>query len=90
MQWDCAIDHGDTDVIEHCMDKWVKAGYKKPQIVFWNMHSYSGQPARAGSKDTAMISGFSPAILKTVLSNSGMDPVKVMMETISKYEITTP
>jgi len=100
MQWDQAVtctnsnswtanppDHG---VIQTCLDKWEESGYDKPVIVFWNLHHYSGSPETAFNKSAKLISGFSPAILKSALSNKNVTPMDVMMDAISKYEVVVP
>ena len=92
---DMQFDHGGCDnasetVVNQCMQKWVEAGYKKPSIVYWNLSAYKSQPATFKDKNVALVSGFSPSILKHVLANADMSPLKVMLDTISKYEVNTP
>jgi hypothetical protein len=91
MQWDGgAVDDTGKGVIESCMKQWEAAGYKRPQIVYWNLNGYNNQPATVRTKNVCMVSGFSPTILKTVLNNEDIDPIKIMLATIAKYDITVP
>lgn len=61
------------------------AGYDQPTIVFWNVNSREGNsPVRFDESGTAMVSGFSPAVVKSALNAKVVDPLEVMMETIDK------
>lgn len=91
MQWDNGGTVGsDESVINSCLKKWEKAGYKKPSIVYWTLHAYSNQQATKNERGVAMVSGFSPSILRTALGDASMTPMKVMMETLAAYEVVTP
>jgi hypothetical protein len=49
--------------------KYAEAGYKAPAVVFWNLNAaYGNGPATQFDKGVMLVSGFSPAILKAVLS----------------------
>jgi len=51
--------------------------------VFWNLNGqYGNTPTKSNNPNVALISGFSPAIMKSVLSCKDMSPMAVMMETI--------
>ncbi len=91
MQWDPSVTGiRSMSVIEQCMKKWEDAGYERPVIVYWNLHAYDNQPATKNDKNVALVSGFSPSILKAVLADGDINPIKVMNDAISKYEIVTP
>lgn len=74
--------------------KYLLAGYKAPSIVFWCLRGAPGQsPVQVTDTGTALVSGFSPAIMKAILSASEIDnteftPEAVMMEVINspRYE----
>lgn len=76
--------------VEKAMKRWEEAGYNRPKIVYWNTAGYPGSQATANHKDIAMISGFSPAILASILSYEDMSPINVMMKAIDKYKIIVP
>lgn len=61
---------------------YAASGYALPQVVFWNINSSAGtSPVTAGTQGTALVSGFSPSILKGVVSGE-LEPVKVMLSTV--------
>jgi hypothetical protein len=69
--------------------KYKTAGYEMPQIVFWNIAdgrgSANNSPMSSDSETgVALVSGFSPSIMRSVLGSKTITPVDVMMETIMK------
>ena len=46
--------------------------YPAPRIIFWNLRSSVGFPVAANAPNTQMISGFSPALLKLVVSGADL------------------
>jgi hypothetical protein len=61
------------------------AGYEMPNIIYWNIQSRGENvPVRFDEQGTALISGFSPSIMTSLLSGASMTPVSIMMETIGK------
>jgi hypothetical protein len=46
-------------------------------------------PVTKDDNGTALVSGFSPSILKTVLSGNAMNPIQIMLDTINqpRYEV---
>ena len=65
------------------------AGYECPQVVFWNVNGRTGNmPVTVNDKGVALISGASPSIIKSVLTDN-ISPVKVMDSTIEteRYSI---
>lgn len=77
-------------VVEHCLDKWEKAGYNRPKIVYWNLSGYAGSPATVTHKDVGLVSGFSPSILEAVLSAEDFTPKGIMLKKLEKYKVTIP
>lgn len=80
----------DKTVIERCMQQWEAAGYRRPNIVYWNLAGYAGQPAKVDTPNTALVSGFSPSILKSLLSGIEVSPREVMLQAIAKYQVDIP
>lgn len=76
--------------IEVALDQWVENGYSIPQVVYWNTAGYVGQPVTTKHKNVALISGFSPAILKSIFSAEDLTPKGVMLKTLEKYDIVFP
>ena len=73
----------------HAMDvfqrKFSAAGYVMPKIVFWNLNGgYNNAPAQADTKGVALVSGFSPSVLKAVLAGDidQFSPEAIMLKTV--------
>jgi hypothetical protein len=63
--------------------KFKDAGYETPTIVYWNIQSRGGDvPVAFDKQGTALVSGFSPAIMKSVLGGKSFTPIAIMDETI--------
>lgn len=88
MQFSCNVSTGDD--INNILDKFVQKGYTKPKVVYWNTDGYAGTPDTKFGNNVGLISGFSPAILKAVLTGDGFSPLAVMHRTLEKYEINLP
>lgn len=67
---------------------YTQADYKMPNIVFWNLHASNGVPVSFDKNGTALISGFSPSIMKHVLGSEEFNPEAIMLETISSDRYT--
>lgn len=48
--------------------KYQEAGYATPKIVFWNMNAADNVPVAFDKSGAALVSGFSPSIVKSVLA----------------------
>lgn len=71
--------------------QYESAGYKLPKIVFWTVNAREGNvPVKSTDEGTALVSGFSPAILKSILKG-GMNPVQIMLDTVmqDRYNINS-
>lgn len=83
MQFDrCAV--FDDSAMQSIQRQYENAGYEVPLIVFWNLNDYSNTPAKYDERGVALISGFSPAIMKAVLSCDveAFTPIGIMMKTV--------
>tara|TARA_Y100001938_G_scaffold144225_1_gene218421 strand:- start:375 stop:938 length:564 start_codon:yes stop_codon:yes gene_type:complete len=81
-QWD-SVSPWNPTAQEMIKERYEMAGYKMPEIVYWNIQSRQDNiPTRFDEMGTALVSGFSPSIMKTILSCQDMTPYKMMMETI--------
>lgn len=64
-------------------ERYAEYGYKLPRLVFWNICSRTGTiPVKENDLGVALVSGFSPAVVKMVLSNS-TDPLECLLEQIN-------
>ena len=68
-------------------DKFNKSGYEMPKLVFWNLNSYSGNQSTMNEDGVCMVSGFSPSIMKAILSCDDFNPMNVMMEALEPIEL---
>jgi hypothetical protein len=83
MEFNQAVDsrHRAIDMIR---SNYEKAGYEMPKVIFWNLCSrHNNFPVQAGENNTALISGFSPSILKSVLAGEVMNPVNIMLKALN-------
>ncbi|ORX43672.1 hypothetical protein BCR36DRAFT_586605 [Piromyces finnis] len=63
--------------------KFKSKGYLIPRLVFWNINSRTGTiPVKENELGVALVSGFSPAIIKMVLSNK-TDPFECLLEQLN-------
>ena len=63
--------------------EYEAAGYDLPQIVFWNLNGRAGNsPVTYNEAGTALVSGFSPSIVKSVLGGEEMTPISIMLKTV--------
>ena len=69
--------------LEGIRDQYEVAGYTLPEIVFWNVNGRPNNvPARSNDQGIGLVSGFSPAILKTILAGQVVNPVQLMRDAV--------
>jgi hypothetical protein len=88
MEFNQATRRQDT-ALDMIKNKYSESGYTMPKIVFWNLVSrHDNFPVKSDEQGTALVSGFSPSILKTVLTGNAMDPIQIMIDTLNtpRYE----
>lgn len=63
---------------------YTRAGYNIPKIIFWNLNSHDNVPVKFDEEGTALISGFSPSIMKPLLAADfeSLTPERIMLNTI--------
>jgi len=81
----------DDSAMEMIERKYEEAGYTVPQVVFWNLNSSGNVPVKADKSGAALVSGFSPSIMKALLS-ADLDqftPEGIMLKTVMvpRYDI---
>ena len=82
MQFNQCVEHSDS-AHQMIRRKYEAAGYTVPNVVFWNLNSYDNVPVKFDKQGTALVSGFSPAVMKGVLSGKDMTPYGIMMATVN-------
>lgn len=82
MQFNVCVKGGNT-FYESFKEKYETAGYQLPQVVFWNIagHDKGNVPVTYTTNGTALVSGFSPAIMKSLIGGN-LNPMSVMLEAI--------
>jgi hypothetical protein len=74
----------DATAVGMIRKKYRDAGYEVPAIVFWNINAHGNVPVTFDQTGTALVAGFSPSIMKSVLSAdlNNMTPEGIMFKTI--------
>ncbi len=90
MQFDqCA--RFDDSAMKMIARKFEAAGYELPKIVFWNLNAADNVPVKYDASNVALISGFSPQIMVSVLGGDTekFTPEAIMMKAvgIDRYAI---
>lgn len=88
MEFDRMATNADETVFDAYKAKFEDAGLKMPRCVFWNIMSRTKAiPLKENELGVALVSGFSPAIAKMVLSTE-LDPYKCLCEMLysERYE----
>ena len=83
MQFDrCA--RFDDSAMKMMARKFEAAGYELPKIVFWNLNAHDNVPVKYDASNVALISGFSPQIMVSVLGGDTekFTPEAIMMKAI--------
>lgn len=83
MQFDQCSKYDDS-AIQMIERNYNTAGYKVPKIIFWNLSNHNNIPVEFNKHDVALVSGFSPAIMKSILSATKFTPESIMLDTINQ------
>jgi len=80
----------DDSAMEMIERKYRNAGYTVPSVVFWNLNSSGNVPVKSDKSGAALVSGFSPSIMASILGADPQEftPEGMMMKTImnSRYD----
>ena len=78
-----AFDASFSRLFEVIAERYKQYGYLLPRLVFWNICSRSlTVPLRENKLGVALVSGFSPAIMKMVLSGK-LDPYECLLDQLN-------
>jgi hypothetical protein len=85
MQFNCCS-QGNSSTHEKSKREFEKHGYEIPQIVYWNLSTYSSAPATKNDDNVLFISGFSGNLLRLLMDGeedlmSAMADEKAVKET---------
>jgi hypothetical protein len=69
--------------------KYSNAGYTVPRLVWWNVSARNdNNPIRHDENGTALVSGCSPSIFKSVMNGKEFNPMDILYDTVNspRYE----
>jgi hypothetical protein len=74
----------DDSAMEMIERKYSQAGYDLPQVVFWNLNSGDHVPVKSDKSGAALVSGFSPSIMTSLLKADPAEftPQGMMMKVV--------
>lgn len=83
----------DRTAYQVCQDLFTAAGYTAPKLVFWvlNATGISNVPVTSDTPNASLVSGFSPSIMKGILTDLDQyTPENVMLSTLNdaRYSLT--
>lgn len=83
MQFNQCVRHDDS-AMEMIERKYASAGYDVPSVVFWNLNSSDNVPVKSDKSGAALVSGFSPSIMTSLLKADPAEftPAGMMMKTV--------
>lgn len=86
MQFDKCGQNPNDNAFDAIRKEYELAGYELPKIVFWNLRATTDKqaPVKFDKQGTALVSGFSPSIMKSVLTGEFMTPERVMLDTLNQ------
>lgn len=82
MQFDGCTGRPTAKAIDMIRDKYQAAGYDMPKVVFWNINAHDNAPVKFNELGVALVSGFSPTIVKSILTSQKFTPQAIMLETV--------
>jgi hypothetical protein len=81
----------DDSAMQMIKRKFEDAGYTMPAIVFWNLNAHDNVPVKHDASGVALISGFSPQIMVSVLGGDAdkFTPESIMLKAVMvpRYDI---
>lgn len=86
MQFNQCVEH-DNSAMQMIERKYAQAGYTVPNVVFWNLNSSDNVPVKSDKSGAALVSGFSPSIMASIL---GADPTEFTPEGMMLKTIMDP
>lgn len=72
---------------------FTEAGYAVPKVIYWNLAARNdkNKPVHFDKSNTALVSGFSPSLLGSLLGGKDITPYSMMMNVIDspRYSVVT-
>jgi len=84
MEFDSCCRNRSKSNFENIEELYRRHGYKRPDMIFWNLraNNTSNFPVQIHESGTALVSGYSPNVLKNVMSGA-LNPEQVMLKTLN-------
>ena len=80
MEFNSCVCNVDATNFENARAKFAAAGYRLPQVVFWNVQSRAKQqPVTMNEQGAALVSGCTPRLFR-MLANKTFSPFSCMLE----------
>lgn len=91
MEFDCCTNGASMTNFEYAKKLFEDAGYKLPEVVFWNVNSRNRQlPVTKNEQGVILVSGCTPKLFSMIAGGdvSGMTPYQFMLEVLmgERYE----
>ena len=86
------VDSKDVGAFELARERYAESGYVLPKIIWWNLNARAGNvPVSYNEQGTALVSGFSPALMKSILAAEEFTPESIMLTTVNaeRYQVIT-
>ena len=94
MEFDECVNAPEDTALQGMRKLYANAGYELPGVVFWNVRARARNncPVQMHESGTALVSGFSPAVLKAVLRHHRFTPMSVLRDILDnpRYDIFAP
>lgn len=89
MQFNQVNGYGNMTNFEVIDKMYAASNYNRPQIIFWNVNGSSTDfPVSVSDNGTALISGFSPIIMKSILNgDTNFSPYGIMRNTLDSERL---
>lgn len=89
MQFDQAETNTWNTTYQNIKIMYSELNYDVPNIIFWNLRSTNSSfPVSKNENGVALVSGFSPLLLKYFMTNpKNFDPLSIMKEMVSNYKV---
>ncbi|MBR2987325.1 MAG: DUF2828 family protein [Clostridia bacterium] len=82
MEFDACVEDADRTVYEHAKASYEAAGYRLPEVIFWNVSARRQQyPVRMDENGTMLVSGVTPKLFDMIAGGS-VHPYRFMMEVV--------
>lgn len=91
MEFDQCVSGKDQRAMTSIRDLYEAAGYRLPKVVFWNLNPRPGNsPVTFNEDGTALVSGFSPAIMASILKATEVKVENFTPEAVMEQTINNP